>query len=215
MVRQFQILLVLLCSSAHLMGQQRSLVSLNWDNPKFRELDYSHTLSKAKNFSESSKSALIAAIAARLSPKMAEFEIANEQELHKISERSRFELVDLNKDGRAEIIVQPVGLKAGCGATGNCPLWIFAASPKAYRLLAEIEGVQMYRAEDSGNQGYADVAFASHDSASEKHIYIYRYSNGTYRSVACYDAWWTEARVGTWKPSSRPSITPCRIGRPR
>lgn len=212
MVHQFRILCVLLGFSACLIGQQIKLVSVNWDSPKFRELDRSHILSKTKKLDEYSKSALIRAIAARFRPEMINLDIADEKELRAVAAESRFELMDLNGDGTPEVIVQPTGLKSGCGGTGNCPLWVFARSHKAYRLLAEIEGVQMYRRERRGNQGYFDIAVATHDSASEKHIYVYRYTHGTYRAAACYDAWWTEAKPGNWKRLSVPTITSCPLG---
>lgn len=146
---------ILLGFPVFLLGQRMLRASIDWNSPKFHELGYSRShLSDAHNLSTDLKSALVRAISGRLRPHMADLEIADEKELRKLAEQSRFELLDLNGDGVMEVIVQPIRLKAGCGATGNCPLWIFARTPKQYRLLVEIEGVQMYRQERSGNQGY-------------------------------------------------------------
>ena len=198
--------LLLLNLPIFLTGQASHRSSFDWDSPKFHHLDYFNShVSEAKNLSADLKPALVRAIEAHLRPQMADLEIANEKELRKIAEQSRFELVDLNADGVSEVVVQPIGLKAGCGATGNCPFWVFALGGGKYRLILGTSG-QMYRVESHGSNGYSDISVADHDSATEKTIYQFRFLRGQYKKIACYQAWWstTDGRL-----LERPIVNSC------
>lgn len=180
-----RLLLLLLGVPVFQIGQPSHRSSFDWDHPKFHEL-VPH--SKTRKL----KSTLLRAIEAQLRPHMADLEIADEKELRSIAQQSRFELLDLNGDGAPEVIVQPIGLKAGCGATGNCPFWIFAGNGTKLRLIMDTIG-QMYRVEWSSSKGYTDLAVASHDSATQKTIFIFRYQGARYRQIGCYQAWWSTA----------------------
>ncbi len=195
--------------SAYQSARHSRHIAFNWDEPEFHELNLSHTLSKASDIDEGMKKNLIHTIASLLRPAMADNDISNDKELNGIAAESRFELLDLNGDGTQEVIVQPVGLKAGCSATGNCPFWIFSKRDKGYGLLAKFDGVEMYRRELTKTKGYFDLAVASHDSASEKHVRVYQFIGRNYAPVACYDAWWIDTSGGKSRQLKRPRITSC------
>jgi hypothetical protein len=189
-----------------LLSQPPHRISFDWNSPKFHELGFFRgRLAQASSLSTDSKSALIRAIETHLRPQMSGLEIGDERELRDIVKQSRVELVDLNEDGVPEVIVQPIGLKAGCGATGNCPFWIFTRNLKGFHLILDTGG-QMYRVERSSSNGYSDLAVASHDSASEKTILGFRFKDGQYREMACYRAWWS---TPNGKMLSRPTIGSC------
>jgi len=123
-------------------------------------------------------------------------------------------LVDLNGDGKPEVIAQAFGIKAGCGATGNCPIWIFMKAANGYQLLLDtrdkegIGGVELITVEDSRTNGFNDLVLASDDSASEKTLEVFRYRNGLYRESACYDANW-QSLAGEMHYLKQPVITMC------
>lgn len=100
-----------------------------WDNT-FTELDFRSTIQRTQNLNRQEKTALVSAVAARIRPSKNDLEIASESELQSLSLQSRVKLIDLNEDGQPEVIVQPVGMKTGCGATGNCPFWVFAKTER-------------------------------------------------------------------------------------
>jgi|SRR5450432_589323 hypothetical protein len=203
-------LLVFLALPAVFSAEKRTAVSFNWDVPKFRELNYKKTIGKAKVDAQFS-SGLVKAIEAQLRAHSSDLDISDKKELHSVAQESRFELVDLNGDGTPEVIVQPTGLKSGCGGTGNCPLWVFAKRSGGYQPILDVASVQLYRLERNKHQQFWDIAVASHDSASEKHIYVYRYSNGKYSGFQCYDAWWLDNPRNELRILKQPKITSCHL----
>jgi hypothetical protein len=82
------------------------------------------TIRRFTELSPAEKASLTEAIAAQIRPFKADLEIGSERELHTIASNTRIKLIDLNGDGIAEVLAQANGIKAGCGATGNCPFWI-------------------------------------------------------------------------------------------
>jgi hypothetical protein len=177
------------------------------EQPEFHELGYSSHVSEAKDLSPELKYALVRAIEARLRPRLANLEIDGEKERRRTAEQSRFELVDLNCEGTPEVVVQPIGLKAGCGVTGNCPFWVFALDGGEYRLILGTSG-QMYRVESHGSNGYSDVSVAAHDSVTEKTIYQFRFPRAQYKEIACHQAWWS-TRDG--RVLERPIVNFCPV----
>jgi hypothetical protein len=41
-----------------------------------------------------------------------------------VAGETRVKYVDLDGDGKPEVIAQAGGEKSGCSPTGNCPLWV-------------------------------------------------------------------------------------------
>jgi hypothetical protein len=185
-------------------------VDFRWDSGAFIELDLNHAISKAKDLGPPERVALSSAIEGKLLKSKDNSEIISADELRNIALHSRFQFIDLNGDNTPEVIVQPVGLKAGCGATGNCPFWIFQKTAHGYKSLLDLEeGVQMFRVERTLNNSFHDVAVASHDSASEKTIFVYRWQKDRYRKISCYFASWVATKGGNRRVLKEPSITPC------
>jgi hypothetical protein len=176
-----------------------------------QELDYGKRLNSVKQLDPAVRAALVTAISRRLRPEMAELKITSERELRQISLQSRFKFIDLDEDGTEEVIVQPFGEKTPCGATGNCPFWVFARAGESYRLIIEGNAAaEMYRIEPQRTNGFHDIALAVHDSAVEKNIFIYQFRGSRYRASKCYDAWWVR-NVNDSKLLKHPIITPCKL----
>jgi hypothetical protein len=111
--------------------------------------------------------------------------------------------IGLAEDGSQQILVQGP-YAAFCGASGNCPMWIFTTSRSGQlRLVLEMFGnAVILRA--TSNAGYRDLATASHFTAYEEYFSVYRWNGTKYDSVDCYKATFGSDR------SSPPVIADCR-----
>lgn len=175
-----------------------------WDWRNAQELDYGKTVGKSVELSTAERRQLVHAIAERLKTSMDAGANASA-----IALKARVKFIDLNGDGRPEVIAQPVGLESGCGATGNCPFWVFEKTPAGYQLILRSEGgFQVFTIEPATTNGFSDMVLGTHDSAGERTLYLFRYSEGRYRRRACYNAnWWTYE--GGFHKLKQPQITPC------
>lgn len=104
--------------------------------------------------------------------------------------KAMFELkyVDLDRDGRAEILVR--GGVALCGAVGNCDFWVIKRERKSLRLL--LHAGDYIDATDMGKQvlkartnGYADLLLKGHFSASETRYSTYKFNGRRYVESKC------------------------------
>jgi hypothetical protein len=186
---------------------------LVWNSKTFVELDYKHTIRKSNDLPEAERTALVDTISAQLRPFMADLEIASETELRKVAAQSRYKFIDLNSNGIPEVIVQPVGLKAGCGATGNCPFWVFLKTADGYKVILDtrdndgVGGIELYRIEPELHGNFHDISVATHGSASERTVLIYGFRQNYYYLIHCYSLSWSP-QPGT-KYRKTPSITSC------
>jgi hypothetical protein len=144
---------------------------------------------------------------------MANLEIASESELRKVAAQSRYKFIDLNEDGIPEVIVQPVGLKAGCGATGNCPFWVFLKTAHGYKMILDtrdkdgIGGIELYRIEPDLHGNFHNISVTTHDSASERTVLNYSFRQNYYHLIRCYSLSWSPQPGMKYRKT--PSITPC------
>jgi len=114
----------------------------------------------------------------------------------------------LNGDGSKEVIAQSKGGEA-CGGTGNCFLWVFQAADEGYKLLFD-SGGEVLRILSSSCGGYEDIAVGTHDSAAERTLFVYAYSNGSYRRSRCYSLSWVS---DNFERLENPRIWPCKGGK--
>ena len=96
-----------------------------------------------------------------------------------------------------------------CSPTGNCPFWLFRKTKHSYKLLLYAEGIQSFTIERTRTNGFRDIVLAMHGSATESQLTLYKYANGAYHDVACYDANWTVLEGDTIRELKEPRITPC------
>ncbi|MGA9071921.1 MAG: hypothetical protein WB424_16785 [Terracidiphilus sp.] len=139
-----------------------------WSVGKAHELDYKKTIRNSPELNPDERAALLKAVAALIRPLMDDLKIGSERERLKIAEDTRIKMVDLNGDGIPEVIAQAVGFNEGCGATGNCSIWIFMKTENGYKLLSvdhEMLG-QLITVENTHSNGFNDLVIAFHDSAS-------------------------------------------------
>jgi hypothetical protein len=179
-----------------------------WDFRKAKELDLKDSIKRNKVLTEEQKKALVSAVSMQYRPKKDDPDTVSPSEIHEIAMDTRIALVDLNSDGVSEVIAQPVGDAAGCGATGNCPIWIFEQSPTGYKVL--LDGTaQTFTVQNNVTEGFDDLVLGQHASASEQVLYLYLFRNGRYRKSACYDANWQIVTDTEVKELKEPRITKC------
>ena len=122
---------------------------------------------------------------------------------------TRVKLVDLDGDGRPEVIAQGIG--DVCSRTGNCPFWVFQRVASGYKVILEKGAVQTFTVQPTRSNDYSDLLLSMHGSATEQELYSYQFGHGRYRSIACYDANWSYLdENGRIHELKRPRITPCR-----
>jgi hypothetical protein len=182
-----------------------------WSERQAHELDYDHTIRKSTVLTPEEKKSLIDAIVQTLK-RDEEDDLTESEQLHLASE-TRIEFVDLNGDGRPEVIAQANGL-GPCGGTGNCIFWVFQLTLSGARVLLDstLAGrttFELVTVRPWMTNGFADIVLASHSSATARNITWFRYANGRYRPSACYYL----SRVGDrGEPLKDPDISsePCR-----
>jgi hypothetical protein len=161
-----------------------------------KELDLHHSIARLPGLTTAQRQELIA-LARKEFPPEAETPESARQQTSGIDDQVRVELIDLNGDGVAEVILQPIGSDY-CGATGNCGVLIAEKTSGGYRTLLDRPGVQTITVESSNTYGYRDLFLTAHSSASESMIYLYRYHAGKYRHAGCF--------VADWNPPGKPDV---------
>ena len=179
--------------------------SFRWNWREYQEFNWRQSLRNAPELNQSEKESIATAIANQLKVFREDTKSA-ESELRDEALNSRVGLIDLNQDRRPEIIVQGVG-HDDCSPTGNCPFWIFQKQGKSYKLLLDGFG-QTFTVQRERTNGFSDIVTSMHGSATQSDLSLFRYSNGRYHDVACYDAEWEIQGKVLDEPELTPCITP-------
>lgn len=191
--------------TAGMTGQQPSSIPsppipFGWDYREAEQIDYRHTINNTKELSPLDRTALIDAVAARIR----DIALEAEQPVRAIAAEMPIKLVDLNGDGKPEIVAQASGTKSGCSPTGNCPFWLFQRVTGGYSVLLDSEA-QIFRVQANSTNGFRDIVLSRHSSAFESEVTEYKFNGSSYVSSACYDFQWGTADQ-TFK---QPHVKPC------
>jgi hypothetical protein len=179
--------------------------NFHWDWKESQELKADQSVRDAK-LAEQDRKAVATAIADEIRPMMADVEIKSEAELKKKALDTRIALIDLNGDGVHEVVAQAM---VGCGATGNCPFWVFRKSKRGYNVILQGEA-QTFTVQPSSTNGFRDIVLSTHGSYSSGGLTEYHYGDGVYKDVGCYGYEWTVLEGETIRELKEPRITPCR-----
>ena len=115
--------------------------------------------------------------------------------------------IGLAADGSQQILVQGP-YAAFCGASGNCPMWIFTVERVGqFRLALETFGNAVIL-RNTFSHGFRDFATSSHMSAYEQYFSVYRWNGTRYDQVDCYKA------TSDSNNSSPPVIADCPTSQP-
>jgi len=116
----------------------------------------------------------------------------------------RAETIDLNADGRPELIV-----RGDCAVVGNCSTYIFRRIGRRYEQLLNDEA-QIVRTGKLGIQKYREIVFQVHDSAYESHVSTYKFDGKEYHLKGCIDRKYSYIdKRDRWHLRKRPQITKC------
>ena len=137
---------------------------------------------------------------------IADVEIKSEAVLKKKASDTRIALIDLDGDGIPEVVAQAM---VRCGATGNCPFWVFRKSKRGYDVILQGEA-QTFTVQPSSTNGFPDIVLSTHGSYSSGSLTDYHYRDGVYEDVGCYVYEWTVLEDETIRELKEPRITPCR-----
>ena len=198
--------------------QQPVSAHFQWNWKDSRELAAEQSLRKAK-FPYTQRKAIAQAIGDHLRPicfgpekscvavpASSIGEITSEAELQEAVLDTRIALIDPNDDGVPEVVAQGM---LNCGATGNCPFWIFRKAKLGYELLLDGEA-QTFTIQKSKTSGFHDVVLSTHGSSSSGSLVDYQYGEGVYQEAGCYYYEWTVLENDKVRELKAPRITPCR-----
>lgn len=96
-------------------------------------------------------------------------------------------VVDLNGDGRAEIIVHQ---KANCPASGNCMFWIFQKGKENdYQAILNADMIQSFALKQTKTNGYADIKLQTQNNATSHYFQLFKFGGEKYAAQKC---WWED-----------------------
>lgn len=177
-------------------ASQSSSGHFRWSERLAHELSYQHTIATAKELMPEERASLLGFILNRFQHPASRhdadmFEDMSNKELRKLALDTRIEFYDLNGDGKNEIIAQGNGLGA-CGGTGNCVVLVLQSTPTGFQILLDSRagkfgrGFEKIRIMESRTNGYRDIVLASHVSASDRTLEVFRFKSGEYRRSGCF-----------------------------
>lgn len=97
------------------------------------------------------------------------------------------EAIDLNKDGRVELVVRQSESNGICRGH-NCPIWVFSSNKnknKNQLLLKALIGSYDLVLLKNKNRNYQDLLLVNHSSVNEKELKIYQYASNKYEIKKC------------------------------
>jgi hypothetical protein len=176
----------------------------HWKWKDSQELSAEQSLRKAQ-LPNQQKNAIASAIADEIRPMMADLEIQSEPELQKAALDTRVKMIDLNSDGVPEVVAQGM---VNCGATGNCPFWVFRKAKYGYELFLEGEA-NTFTIQTSSSNEFRDIVLARHGSYDSGDLAHYVYQKGSYHHAGCYDYDWSVLEGDKVRELNEPRLTPC------
>lgn len=195
-------------------GQQSTPVTrahksnLDWLFKGTQDLGENDRLRIIKGPSPEEHKALIEAISIQLRADKLIGNAASEKELLNNVLETRVKIIDLNRDGIPEVIVQGSG-EISCSPTGNCYFYVFKKSGNGYKLILEREAVQTFAITSKRTNGFNDLVLRQHGSAYESDAIVFRFIDGKYRRGPCYNVNWERLEGGEVQELDEPDITPC------
>ena len=101
------------------------------------------------------------------------------------------EAVDLDRDGKRDLLIHQADVEdTYCGAH-NCPVWVYRRTDGGYRLLLYATAgyfADRITALKSSTNGYRDIRSQYHQSAAEREVTVYKFDGKRYRARVCMTA---------------------------
>lgn len=202
--------LLLLTSPRSIQAQETRKPHGRWDLERQEELDSSMSISRLKNIDSSERKRLVKVISDALREgRVFEDGLVSEEQLPQVAAETRIKYIDLNGDGKPEVVAQAGGEESGCSPTGNCPFWILHRQGESYEILLDGEA-QTFAVQRTRTKGYLDLVLSRHDSAFESEARPYTFDGEFYREGSCFDVEWSAlGSDGEMQPLKKPRISPC------
>ncbi len=179
--------------------------AFHWNSKDLQVLGGEDSIQASKALGPAERQALLKAIVGQLKT----YDVKHtEKEWLATAENTRIRLVDLNGDGVSNVIAQGSG-GLSCSPTGNCDFWVFSRVGETYKVILERGAIENFTVQPTLTNGFHDLVLGMHGSATEQELFVYRFTNGRYRRVACYDANWERLVGDKLQHLKEPAITPC------
>ena len=184
-----------------------------WDWQRQEELSWRVSISRRRNLQPSERKRLVAVITDQLRHVASDLGMSSEGQLTQVAAETRVKYIDLNGDGKPEVIAQAGGEVSGCSPTGNCPFWILHRRGTSYEILLEGEA-QTFTIQRTRTKGYSDVVLSRHGSAFESEARTYIFDGEFYRERTCDEVQWSSFDSdGKEHRLTKPRSTPCGTSR--
>ena len=111
------------------------------------------------------------------------------------------ESVDLDRDGKRDLLIHQADVEgAFCGAQ-NCPVWAYRNTGNGYKMLMEDTGgyISPIEALKTSTNGYRDIRTMQHSSAVEHEITVFKFDGNKYVARRCT----TEKYIGKRRGKDR------------
>src|SRR5947207_1544527 len=97
------------------------------------------------------------------------------------------EAVDLDKDGKKDLLIHQADVEGAFCTSQNCPVWAYHRANDSYKMLLETTGgyISPITALNTSTNGYRDIRTYEHNSAVEHEITIYQFDGRDYRARGC------------------------------
>src|SRR5918911_1023932 len=120
------------------------------------------------------------------------------------------EAVDLNRDGKPDLLIHQADVEGAFCTSQNCPVWAYRRTNGGYKMLLETTGgyIAPIEVAKTSTNGYRDIRTYEHSSAVEHEITIYKFDGRQYRASVCT----TEKYVGKRRGKDRFSYTTHKCG---
>jgi len=180
---------------------------IHWNWRTANELSWKQSVSRTKNLSNDERQRLIAALTAQLRSVSGN---TSEEELRSVAQKARVKYVDLDGDGKSEVIIQAAG-DTTCSPTGNCSIWVLRRSKNRYQIILD-EDAQTFTVQSESSHGFRDLLLTRHGSAFASDGELFRFDGQRYRLFKSFEVeWYSQAGDGSWdKRLDTPKLTNCR-----
>ncbi|MDT7604854.1 MAG: hypothetical protein QOF61_2851 [Acidobacteriota bacterium] len=120
--------------------------------------------------------------------------------------------VDLNADGRGEIIVHGINSPI-CGAN-NCVHWVYRKTAKGFQLLLDAGAIQQVIPQKTFTNGYRDLITSMHGSGLDSDRILYKFDGKQYQLRKCfYQTYRYRDKRGYFHDVKRPIVIPRKCQR--
>lgn len=97
------------------------------------------------------------------------------------------EAVDLNRDGKQDLLIHQADVEGAFCTAQNCPVWVYVRTNDGFKMLLEATGgyINPIEALKTSTNGYRDIRTYEHSSAVEHEITFYKFDGNQYSASVC------------------------------